>query len=239
MKYEQRFYRKIIDSELVATAVTIEESDLLILSEKDLSCEAKKELRKQRNLLKTYIKNFPEFYYSFEPVRVDQSAPEIVKKMSDAAFLCNVGPMATVAGAIADFVGRHLLRFAHEVIIENGGDIFLMIEKERIVAIFAGTSPFSLKIGIRAKPKPYPFGIATSSGTVGHSTSFGKADSVTVLCPSATIADGLATFMCNQTLDDDFLGIKNSIKNFPFLEGILVIKHEKLFAWGDIELVKI
>ncbi|MGB9642272.1 MAG: UPF0280 family protein [Candidatus Ratteibacteria bacterium] len=239
MKYEPRFYRRIINNEMVASTVTIEESDLLILSEKDLSNQARKELKKQRNLLKTYIKNFPDFYYSFEPVQVDNSAPEIVKEMSKASFLCNVGPMATVAGAIADFVGRYLLNFAHEVIIENGGDIFLMIEKEKIVTIFAGASPFSLKIGIRVRPKPYPFGIATSSGTIGHSTSFGKADSVTVLCPSATIADGLATFMCNQTPDDDFSGIKNSLRDFPFLEGILVIKQDKLFAWGDIEIIKI
>ncbi|HOJ31023.1 MAG TPA: UPF0280 family protein [bacterium] len=239
MKYETRFYRKIIDNELVSSSVRIEESDILILAEKNLSNEAEKELKKQRNLLKTYIKNFPDFYYSFEPVQVEKSAPEIVKNMSEASFLCNVGPMATVAGALADYVGRHLLHFSGEVIIENGGDIFLMIKKEKNIAVYAGNSPLSLKIGIHVKPKQYPFGIATSSGTIGHSTSFGKADSVTVICPSATIADGLATFMCNQMIDEDFSGIKNSLKNFPFLEGILVIKQEKLFAWGNIELIKI
>ncbi|MCM8805616.1 MAG: UPF0280 family protein [Candidatus Omnitrophica bacterium] len=239
MQYTEKFYRRIVGTDLTTFSVKIEESDLYIMAEKNLSLEAEKELKKQRQFLKQYIIKFPEFYYSFTPVKADESAPEIVKMMSQASFLCEVGPMATVAGAIAEMVGKYLLNFTDEVIIENGGDIFLKIKKERTVAIYAGNNPFSLKIGIKVKPKEFPFGVATSSATVGHSTSFGKADSVTVICPTSTLADGLATFMCNQTSDEDFSGIKKNIEKFPFVDGIVAVKNEKIFAWGNIELVYI
>jgi len=237
MKYEERFYRNLISSELIFCTVQVEESDLFILAEKDVSSEAEIELRKQRQFLKQYIKLFPDFYYSFEPIRCKDSAPEIVRIMGDASLLCNVGPMATVAGAIAEMVGKKLLKISKQVIIENGGDIFLMTEKERTISIFAGSSPLSMKVGIRLKPRDHSFGVATSSSKVGHSTSFGTADSVTVICPTATLADGLATHICNWKIDSDFSDIKKKIKNFPFLEGIVVIKGKKMFAWGDLEIV--
>ncbi len=225
--------------DLTQFSVRLKESDLFIMADRDLSGEAEKELKKQRYLLEEYIRQHPDFYLSFRPLPCDENAPEIVKIMSEASFLCDVGPMAAVAGAIAEMVGKYLLQFTNQIIIENGGDLFLMTQKERVVSIFAGNSPLSLRIGIRVKPRSTPFGIATSSGTVGHSTSKGKADSVTVICPTAALADGLATHMCNLTSSDDFSLIENNIKCFPFLEGIIVIKGEKLFIWGDIEIHKI
>lgn len=237
MKYQERFYRRLVDSELFPFNVRIEESDLLILAEKDVSEEAEKELKRQRAILKQYIKDFPEFYYSFKPFACEKTAPEIIKLMCDASFLCNVGPMATVAGAIAEMIGKHLLKFSSQVIIENGGDIFIMTKKERILSIYAGKSQFSMKIGIKVKPRPEPYGIGTSSSTVGHSTSFGSADSVTVICPTSTLADGLATHMCNCTSKPGFSGIEENIKSFPFLEGLVAIKDEQLFVWGDLEIV--
>ncbi|MCM8764383.1 MAG: UPF0280 family protein [Candidatus Omnitrophica bacterium] len=237
MRYTERFYRNVFNSELISFRIRIEESDLLILAEKDVSAEAESELKKQRQVLKQYIKDFPDFYYSFKPVDCDESAPEIVKIMCKASFLCNVGPMATVAGAISELIGKRLLDISRQVIIENGGDIFLMTEKERTILIFAGNSPLSMKTGIKLKPRDYPFGVATSSATVGHSTSFGNADSVTVVCPSSSLADGLATYMCNLPTDEEFNNIKKSINEFPFLEGIVVIKNDRMFAWGDLEIV--
>lgn len=239
MLYQKRFYRTLSAKDLTSFSVKIKESDLFIMSDENLFEEAQKELKKQRYVLEQYIKNHPDFYLSFKPLSCDETAPEIVKMMSQASFLCDVGPMATVAGAIAEIIGKHLLHFTKQVIVENGGDLFLMTEKERIISIFAGSSPFSLKIGIKVKPRNTPFGVATSSGTVGHSTSKGKADSVTTVCPTAVLADGLATYMCNLTGDDNFSLIENNIRFFPFLEGIVVIKKEKLFVWGDIEIVEI
>lgn len=237
MRYQERFYRRLFDSKLVPCNVKIEESDLFILAEKDVSRQAEDELKKQRLLLKQYIRNFPDFYLSFCPLACDESAPEIVKIMCEASFLCNVGPMATVAGAISEMVGKQLLEISQQLIIENGGDIFLMTKEERIIAIFAGNSPLSLKVGIKLKPRSHPFGVATSSASVGHSTSFGVADSVTVVCPTSTLADGLATYMCNCTQNCDFSNLKKEIEKFPFLEGMVAIKGDRLFVWGDLELV--
>ncbi|MCM8822984.1 MAG: UPF0280 family protein [Candidatus Omnitrophica bacterium] len=237
MRYTERFYRNVINTDLTCFRLNVEESDLLILSEKDVSAEAENELKKQRQILKQYIKDFPDFYYSFNPVECDESAPEIIRIMCGASFLCNVGPMATVAGAIAEVIGKRLLNISPQIIIENGGDIFLMTAKERTISIFAGTSPFSLKTGIKLKPRDCPFGVATSSATVGHSTSLGNADSVTVVCPSSSLADGLATYFCNLPIDEEFRNIKEKIVEFPFLEGIVVIKNEQMFSWGDLEIV--
>ncbi|MCM8825694.1 MAG: UPF0280 family protein [Candidatus Omnitrophica bacterium] len=237
MRYAERFYRNVVRTDLIAFRITIEESDLFILAEKDLSTEAESELKRQRKILKQYIREFPDFYYTLEPIDCDESAPEIIRIMCKASFLCNVGPMATVAGAISEVIGKHLMNFSPQVIIENGGDIFLMTEKERIISIFSGNSPFSMKIGIRVKPRDYPFGVATSSATVGHSTSFGNADSVTVLCPESSLADGLATFFCNIPIDAEFHNIKKNIIEFPFLEGIVIIKNNLMFSWGNLEIV--
>jgi len=238
MQYQKRFYRTISAKDLVQFSVQVKESDLFIMASRNLSDETEKELKKERYLLEKYIEEHPDFYLSFKPLPCDEDAPDIVKMMSQASFLCDVGPMATVAGAIAEMIGNHLLQFTDQIIIENGGDIFLKTKKERLISIFAGNSPFSMRIGIKVKPRDTCFGIATSSGTVGHSTSKGKANSVTVLCPTATLADGLATCICNLIGDDDFSMLKNNIKNFPFLDGILVIKDKDLFAWGDIEIIE-
>jgi ApbE superfamily uncharacterized protein (UPF0280 family) len=239
MRYQERFYRNIVTTNLNSFSVRIKESDLFILADTNLSEPAKKQLNKQRYILEQYINQHPDFYLSFTPVFCEKKAPEIVKLMSEASFLCNVGPMATVAGALAEQVGKYLLNFSSQIIIENGGDLFLMIKKEIIVAIFAGDGPFSLKIGLRIKPRAMPFGIATSSGTVGYSTSQGQADSVTVICPTATLADGLATYMCNLTCNRSLSSLETAIKQFPFLEGIIAIKNKELFVWGDIEIVQV
>ncbi len=237
MKYQERLYRIACSTDLTACHVNLEESDLIIFAEKDLSSIAEIELREQRKLLKQYLKSHPDFYLSFEPSGCDETAPEIVKIMSQASFLCNVGPMATVAGAIAEVVGKYLLKFSRQVIIENGGDIFIMTEKKRVVSIFAGASPLSMKIGIELNSRKYPFGIATSSSTVGHSTSFGKADSVTVVAKTSTIADGLATYFCNLTADFDLQSIAKFFKDFPYMDGLVIIKGSEMLVQGEIKLV--
>ncbi len=122
----------------------------------------------------------------------------IVKTMAEAAEKAGVGPMAAVAGAIAEYVGRELLPFSREVIVENGGDIFLKTQKTRSIGIYAGeSSPFTGKLALRIEPKDTPLGICTSAGTVGHSLSFGKCDAAILVSPSASLADAAATAVGN------------------------------------------
>ena len=106
--------------------------------------------------------------------------------------------MAAVAGAISEFAGKGLLEYTSQVILENGGDIFIKTDKERKIGIYAGDSVLSGKVALRIIPEATPAGISTSSGTVGHSLSFGRADAVTVVSSDAALADACATAACNK-----------------------------------------
>ena len=121
----------------------------------------------------------------------------LVKEMIRVSTLANVGPMAAVAGAMAEFVSKDLLKISKQVIVENGGDIYLATSRERTIGIYAGTSPLSMKLGITISPEDSPLGVCTSSGTVGPSLSFGKADAVCILSKSAALADAAATAVGN------------------------------------------
>jgi ApbE superfamily uncharacterized protein (UPF0280 family) len=175
---------------------------------------------------------------SLNPVPVEENDPDIVKMMASAASLAGVGPMAAVAGAIAELVGNELLAFSPEIIIENGGDIFLRSLKNRVVGIYAGESPLSGKIGIEIAPGDTPCGVCTSSGTVGHSLSFGRADAVTVISPSAALADagGTATGNRVQTAGDIPEAIEFA-RQIPGITGVLIIMGKQMSAWGNVKMV--
>ncbi|NIS60700.1 MAG: UPF0280 family protein, partial [Proteobacteria bacterium] len=196
--FEERTYRNLVKTEdLTPFRVTVRETDLFLLANRKLEKEVKEAVIRYRWQIEEYIRSHPEFQTSLRPVRSDPYAPKIVKEMLKASRLANVGPMASVAGAIAEFVGKDLIPLSPEVICENGGDIFIATSKERVVGVFAGKSPLSLKVGLRIKPGDTPLGICSSSGTVGHSMSFGKADAVCVLSRSTSLADAAATSIGN------------------------------------------
>ncbi len=239
--YEARTYRYWIESkDLVAFNVTIKETDLYIRATKNLRSKALKAVKKYRESLESYIKRYPGFQTSLEPVKVDDSAPVIVKLMAESAEKAGVGPMASVAGAIAELVGSELLEFSPELIIENGGDIYIKSLKDRTVSIYAGKSALTGKIGVVVKAEHTPCGVCTSSGTVGHSTSYGKADAVVVVAPSTTLADASATAIGNLigSPDDIQKGIEYGM-NIKGLRGILIIVDDGIGVWGEIELCRI
>ncbi len=154
-----------------------------------------------------------------------------------AAAEAEVGPMAAVAGAIAEFVGRDLLPFSSNIIVGNGGDIFIMTDKKRSIKIYAGNSPLSGKIGLEIEPDETPLGICVSSGTFGHSFSFGKADAVLVLSHSASLADACATAIANiiKCTADIPKGI-NFAKEIKGIRGIAIIVDDKLKTWGRVKI---
>ncbi|MCS7180077.1 MAG: UPF0280 family protein [bacterium] len=235
---KKRFYRNIIEtSGFIKFEVRVEETDLLVLAKKNLKKEILNEVKYLRSKLKDYISKNHQFLYSLEPLIVE-SNEEIIKLMSESSFLTKTGPMASVAGAIAELIGKKFLQFSNELIIENGGDIFAKLNRDFKMAIYAGNSPFSMKIGIKLKKREIPYGIATSSGTVGHSLSFGDADAVVVISSSAAFSDGSATYFGNLVkgkIDKEL--IISEIKNFPFIEGILIIREKEIFIWGDLEII--
>ncbi len=239
MTYQERAYRNYVRAEnLIKFEIIEKETDLLILAEKNLYDKALAFTLKYRTDLENYIASDPQFLKTFSPYRIRYDAPPIVKEMAAAARKAKVGPMAAVAGAVAEFVGRDLMAFTDEIIVENGGDIFMKINQPRKVGVYAGSSPFSEKIALEVEPRPKPFSVCTSSGTVGHSFSFGKADAVVVIAQSACLADAAATAIGNVVKEvsdiDQGLKLAKKIKN---LDGVLIIKDDQLGALGKVKIV--
>jgi uncharacterized protein len=236
--YEPRTYRDwVSDKNLVSFSVVVKETDLHIRARRDLTTKALEATRQCRNELESYIKSHPVFLTTLKPFDVEQDAPPIVKEMADAAREAGVGPMAAVAGAIADRVGRELLPYSDEVIVENGGDIFLKTSKERFIGIYAGESKFTKKIAFSILPEETPLGVCTSSGTVGHSLSFGYADAVIVFSPSTCLADAAATAIGNKVrIAEDIPEALEFAQSLKGLKGVAVIKGDNMGLWGQIKL---
>ncbi len=236
--YEPRTYRHWIEGkDLIPFNVTVKETDLYIRATADLQRKAHRLVLKYRHRLEKYIEQNPAFLTSLEPIPIPTHAPHIVRKMIEAGRKVGAGPMAAVAGAIAEFVGRELLAFSPEIIVENGGDIYLKSLTKRNIGIFAGKSPLTGKIGLEISAQDTPLGICTSSGTVGHSRSFGKADAVVVLSPSATLADAAATAIGNQvSQSDDINSAIEFSQRISGLKGIIIIKDDNMGVWGEVKL---
>jgi len=239
MKYLERTYRnKVSDNSLISFHVSVRETDLFIRSDKDFSDAALQSVYKYRGFIESYIKFHPDFLTSLNPIADDNLAPHIVRDMLNTSGAAGVGPMASVAGAISEYVGVDLLDFSHNVIVENGGDIFLKTENDVTVAIFAGDSPLSYNLRLCLKSEQMPMGVCTSSGTVGHSLSFGKADAVCILSKSSTMADAAATAIGNlvKNKSDIKWALERGIK-IEGVRGIVIIVGEHFGAVGEVELV--
>lgn len=239
--FQPRDYRLWVNTpELVAYTVKIKETDLYIRTTEDLSAFAFQVVKEHREALERYISSHPFFAASFEPIAVEESAPLIVREMACAAVLAGVGPMAAVAGAMSQLVGQELSRVSGEVIVENGGDNYLCSSKERVVAIYAGSSPLNGKVGLRFTPGDMPLGICTSSGTVGPSISLGKADAAVVVSPSAALADAAATAVGNAVKSaDDIPAALEVARGIQGITGAVVIVGDKIGVWGKLEICRL
>jgi hypothetical protein len=236
--YEPRTYRHWIKGkDLLPFSVIVEETDLYVRAVSNLRRKTYRLALKYRDMLERYGEQYPSFLTSLEPLPVREDAPHIVRSMSEAAERVGVGPMASVAGAIAEFVGNELLAFSPEIIVENGGDIYLKTSKSRLIGIYAGKSPLTGKIGLEINGEDTPLGICTSSGTVGHSLSYGKADAVIVLSKSTPLADAAATAIGNliEQPGDISRGLEFA-KGIDGLRGVVVIKDDKIGLWGKVEI---
>ena len=220
--------RKIIRlKETIATVVA--EDEYLPLAEAEIS--------RQRGLLEEYIRRDPEFQTTLNPYPVAPEAPRIVRRMAEAGAKAGVGPMAAVAGAVAECALRAMAEAgAKQALVDNGGDIALLLERPVTVGIFTGPSAVR-DLAFQVDPRPGPFGICTSSGTVGHSLSFGRADAATAVSADVCLADAAATALGNAVQDEDEerLGkILESIGELTGVEGLLVVIGKTLAVWGDL-----
>jgi ApbE superfamily uncharacterized protein (UPF0280 family) len=239
--YEPRTYRHWVSGrDLVSFSVVVQETDLLIRAKSDLRAQALAATRKYRSELEQYIISHPVFTVSLEPLSVEKDAPPLVKEMAEAARKAGVGPMAAVAGAIAEAVGKELLVFSDEVIVENGGDIFMKTLKERLIGVYAGESRLTGKIAFAIQPEETPLGICTSSGSVGHSLSFGEADAVVATSPSTSLADAAATAIGNSVSSaGDIQKALQFAQGIEGLRGVAIIKDDHLGLYGQIRIADV
>jgi uncharacterized protein len=240
-KESHRFYRyQHQDKEgWVSFQTRYRETDLWIRANRSLEKEALAAVLNCRRQLEEYISRFPGFLHSLSPLPDDPLAPALVRQMLHAAQQAGVGPMAAVAGAIAQSVGIALSSLTPAIIIENGGDCYLKLQEDVTVAVFAGPdSPFTGKIALHFTADRFPLGICTSSGTVGPSLSFGKADAVTVVSRDAALADAAATALGNLVKTPrDIDKALELAPRIPSVDGALIIAQDKIGLWGNLEIV--
>lgn len=244
--YTNRVYRELgCEPGLIVSTVRIQETDLHIQADTEVVVKASELVILYRTQLENYVAKRPHFLTSLVPISDDLHAPPLVRKMIQAAASAEVGPMAAVAGTIAELVGQQLLKDGcSEVVVENGGDIFLHRKQEATVAIFAGESPLSYKIGIKLAEDQLPMGICTSSGSIGHSLSFGEADSVTVVATSTALADAAATRLGNEVglASAGKAGVEKALeisREIDGIAGVVIVCGDIMGAVGDVNLVKI
>ncbi|MBG0791232.1 MAG: UPF0280 family protein [Desulfovibrionaceae bacterium] len=236
-----RAYRRAVrpGEDEVRFQVAVEQTDLLVVAEKDLRDEIASFVSRARGEIKNWIMFYPEFAESLVPVAVPESAPDIVRAMADAGRACGVGPMAAVAGAIAQAVGDAFAAQSPNILVENGGDTYLRSTRERVVALLAEPES-GATIGLRIEAGAFPLAVCASSSTIGHSLSLGAGDLVAVRARDARFADAAATALCNELkgrADLDRVLKRARELAADGLDGIFAQCGGKVAAWGDLELV--
>jgi ApbE superfamily uncharacterized protein (UPF0280 family) len=242
LSYQERKYRLTENSGLISSTVKMAETDLHILATEPVSDQALSAISEVRTSLEEYIRRHPDFLNSLVPLPMDHQAPKAVREMLAAGLRAGVGPMAAVAGVVAEQVGRALLaQGIDEVIVENGGDLFVARKRKSTVSVYAGESPLSGKLGICLRPEQMPCGVCCSSGTIGHSLSLGHADAVVAVAASTALADAAATRLGNE-VGRNKKSINQALRlagEIDGLAGVLIILGEHLGARGAVELVRV
>lgn len=218
------------------------ETNCTLISDSAYSIErAIAAIKHHRRQLEIYIRENPKFLYAFSPVRVE-NGPKIVKLMAEYAEKADVGPMAAVAGVLADLAVEEMLLAGSEVaVVENGGEVSAVSNKPIDIALFAGDHPLSRRFGFRLKE--FPTGLATSSGVFSHAISFGEAEAVTIFAVNAGLADAVATAIGNLIKGEDCRGVvEKGIQKAVSIEGVkgaLIIYKDFVGVGGQVpKLIK-
>ena len=196
------------------------ETNCFIISDrKNAINKAVSSIKYHRNELDKYVRTHPKFLYSLEPVSA-KDGPLIAKLMDEASRKANVGPMAAVAGVLADLAVKDMIDAGCKIaVVENGGEVSAVSNRPIDIALLAGDSPFSKRIGFRLEE--FPTGVATSSGLFSHALSFGEAEAVTVFALNAGLADAVSTAVGNLIKGDDCReAIERGIDEALSIEGV-------------------
>ena len=211
----------------------------------NICCEAfdavTKEILRQRRILEDYIARHPAFQRSLEPIPLRADAPEVARRMDRAARLVGVGPMAAVAGSMAQLAAEAGLKAGSpEAIVENGGDIYIQATEPVIIALHTGTAELADRLAFSIEPGDTPISICSSSGKMGHSMSLGDCDLATVVAKDAALADAAATMAANlvKTIGEVDAALER-IAGIEGVEGVLIVKDNRIGLAGHLpRLVK-
>ena len=245
MKYEDRTYReRFTEGRWAHFTVQYKESDLWIGINKtawkpEIPEYCLSLMRELRADMERYLLKDIGYLHALVPHEARPDAPEIFRQMSEVAQQSGIGPMSAVAGAVARYVALALKeKFGiTEILIENGGDIYADIQEDIDISVFAGASPLSEKVGLHINAKDAPLGICTSSGTVGPSLSFGKADAVMIICQDVLLADSYATKFANFVRKaEDINPVLEKISQIKEIISAIIIKDDKMGVVGKFEL---
>jgi len=218
----------------------IKQSNLLIISDTPQAVSiALNSVILNRKSLERYIEYHPEYKFSLEPIDVEDSAPKVVKLATFSAELANVGPMAAIPGALAEIAVEDMIHQDSSVsLVENGGEIASVSNRPINVGVYAGPSPLSGRIGFQLLPDDFPIGIATSSATVSHALSFGNADAAIIIARSASLADAVATAVCNAVKGSDVEASVQSglevAETIPHIRAAIVIRGRYIGKVGKL-----
>lgn len=243
--YQPRLYRGGVNHERFHFFRVLHlESDLLIGVSPESYIQkmhetALEELVRLRRVLLEHGRRNPSFLNSLDPLSLSASGevPEEIITMLECGREAGTGPMAAVAGLFAERVGRRITELyqIEELVVENGGDLYLRNKSELISAIHAASSPLSDKMAFVVPPGEW--GICTSSGTIGHSFSKGKADALCVISSSAPLADAWATELANRVQGpEDIEEVLEEVEKISGIEGCAVIAGERIGVRGRLQV---
>lgn len=234
--YIPRSYRQTCkQGDLVNFTVRVAQTDLFIRAETDLASIALPFLVQIHEDIRSYIDSNVSFLTSLTPITVPDSVPLIVKRMVQASWKFDVGPMATVAGAISQETARYLQSYSGNILIENGGDLYAINDHPITVSICFDPGDPSNRFLFELEACPQGIGVCTSSGIVGHSFSRGKAHAVTVICQSAYHADGAATALCNMIQSEaDIDKTIEHARNYQEIVGLIIVMKKRIGIFGNI-----
>jgi len=222
---------------LFKQAFALRESQCTIISDKETATKtAVESIKRNRGELEEFAKVNPKFLWTLKPFPVPE-APLAAKLMAEAAWKADVGPMAAVAGVLADLAVKDMLADGCEVaVVEDGGEVSAVSDVPVDVAVAAGDAPLSRRFGFRLTE--FPIGVATSSGRFSHALSFGDAEAATVFCRCAGLADAAATAVGNVVKGEDVDGaIERGIaaaKAIHGVEGTMILYKGNVGTWGKI-----
>jgi ApbE superfamily uncharacterized protein (UPF0280 family) len=224
-------------------AFNYKDSQCTLIADQQVGIKVAQEaIKRNRQQLEEYTFFYPKFLWTLEPFPVPE-LPLVAKLMAQAAEKANVGPMAAVAGVLADLAVADMIDKGCKVaVVENGGEVSVVSNMPVDVAVAAGDEPLSRHFGFRLTE--FPVGLATSSGRFSHALSFGDAEAVTVFCKNAGLADAAATAVCNVVKGEDInAAIERGIeaaKAIQGVEGVMIIYTGCVGAWGKIpQIIKI